>query len=217
MTTACDRSLVARAVCASALRRRDNSRSGAAAGPPPGAPAGQPPGGRGGGRGGVQVMTLDAGAWPDGGQIPAKYTQAGDQVSPPFAWSNVPDGVASFVLIVHDLDAATGNGTDDILHWMLWNIPGGRAQPRRGRAAGRAAARRHAADQRQRPVLSRPGRAGGGAGASLRLRAVRARRDDRRAGRRRVARRRRARRSSPRWPATSAARRPTSACSSARQ
>jgi Raf kinase inhibitor-like YbhB/YbcL family protein len=68
-------------------------------------------------------MTLTTTAWPDGGAIPAQYTQAGAQVSPPLAWSNVPDGVMSFVLIAHDLDAATGNGTDDILHWMLWNIP----------------------------------------------------------------------------------------------
>lgn len=81
------------------------------------------PGGRGGGRGGVQVMTLTSTAWPDGGQIPLKHSQAGDQVSPPFAWSNVPDGVTSFVLIAHDVDAAIGSGTDDILHWMLWNIP----------------------------------------------------------------------------------------------
>ena len=92
--------------------------------PPTGTPGGQPPpAGRGGGRGGVQVMTLATPAWPDGGPIPAKYTQAGDQVSPPLTWSNVPDGVTSFVLIAHDLDAAAGNGTDDILHWMLWNIP----------------------------------------------------------------------------------------------
>jgi Raf kinase inhibitor-like YbhB/YbcL family protein len=92
--------------------------------PPAGPPGGQPqPGGRGG-RGGVQVMTLATPAWPDGGAIPAKYTQAGDQVSPPLTWSNVPDGVTSFVLVAHDLDAAAGNGTDDILHWMLWNIPG---------------------------------------------------------------------------------------------
>ena len=90
--------------------------------PPPGAPA--PPGGRGGGRGGVQVMTLTSTAWPDGGAIPIKHTQAGDQASPPLAWTNVPDGVASFVLIAHDVDAAAGSGTDDILHWMLWNIPG---------------------------------------------------------------------------------------------
>jgi Raf kinase inhibitor-like YbhB/YbcL family protein len=68
-------------------------------------------------------MTLTSTAWPDGGQIPVKYSQAGPEVSPAFAWSNVPDGTQSFVLIAHDLDAAIGNGTDVILHWMLWNIP----------------------------------------------------------------------------------------------
>jgi Raf kinase inhibitor-like YbhB/YbcL family protein len=69
-------------------------------------------------------MTLTSTAWPDGGQIPKKYTQAGEQASPAFAWSNVPDGVQNFVLIARDLDAAVGNGTDEVLHWMLWNIPG---------------------------------------------------------------------------------------------
>jgi Raf kinase inhibitor-like YbhB/YbcL family protein len=95
---------------------------------PPVAPAGQPPiagprgGGGGRGRGAVQVMTLSS-TWPDGGQIPVRYTQAGDNVSPPLEWTNVPEGVASFVLIAHDVDAAIGNGTDDLLHWMVWNIP----------------------------------------------------------------------------------------------
>jgi Raf kinase inhibitor-like YbhB/YbcL family protein len=91
----------------------------------PATPGGQPGGRGGGGRGGVQVMTLTTAAWADGTSIPVKYTQAGDQASPPLAWSNVPDGVASFVLLVHDVDAAAGNGTDDILHWLLWNVPGG--------------------------------------------------------------------------------------------
>jgi Raf kinase inhibitor-like YbhB/YbcL family protein len=101
--------------------------------PPGQRPGGnQPPGGPGGGgrRGPVQVMAISSTAWPDGGQIPKKHTQAGEQVSPPLAWSNVPDGTASFVLIARDLDAATGGGTDDILHWLLWNIPAGaRALP----------------------------------------------------------------------------------------
>src|SRR5262245_27463971 len=34
-------------------------------------------GGRGGGRGAIPVMTLTSSAFPDGGQIPAKYTQVG--------------------------------------------------------------------------------------------------------------------------------------------
>jgi Raf kinase inhibitor-like YbhB/YbcL family protein len=68
-------------------------------------------------------MTLASPAWPDGATIPLKYTQAGDELSPPLTWGNVPEGVVSFALIAHDLDAATGNGIDDVLHWMLWNIP----------------------------------------------------------------------------------------------
>ena len=56
--------------------------------------------------------------------IPAKYSQIGGQVSPPLAWSNVPDGVQSFVVIAHDTDQAVGQATDDTLHWMVWNIPG---------------------------------------------------------------------------------------------
>ena len=92
--------------------------------PPPGQP---PPGQRGGGgrgRGAVQAMTLQSSAFADGGQIPIKHTQAGEEASPALAWSNAPEAVASYVLIVHDVDAAVGPGTDDILHWMLWNIPG---------------------------------------------------------------------------------------------
>jgi Raf kinase inhibitor-like YbhB/YbcL family protein len=72
----------------------------------------------------IEVMTLSTAAWPDGGTIPAKHTQAGDDVSPALSWSRVPEGVASFVLLAHDLDAAVGDGTSDVLHWLLWNIPG---------------------------------------------------------------------------------------------
>jgi Raf kinase inhibitor-like YbhB/YbcL family protein len=68
-------------------------------------------------------MTLSIVSRPDGGQVPVKHTQAGDEISPAMTWSGAPDGVASYVLIVHDVDAAVGPGTDDILHWMLWNIP----------------------------------------------------------------------------------------------
>jgi Raf kinase inhibitor-like YbhB/YbcL family protein len=95
----------------------------------PGAPAPQAPGAPGAPAPSsnrpraVQVMTL-TGPWPDGGVIPAPFSQAGRDQSPALSWSNVPEGATSFVLIVHDLDAAIGNGTDDVLHWMVWNIPG---------------------------------------------------------------------------------------------
>jgi hypothetical protein len=82
---------------------------------------------RGGGRGAVQPLTITTGAWPDGGAIPDRYGQPGHDVSPPLAWAwpnpNIPDNLASYVLIVHDLDTPVGNGTDDMLHWLVWNIP----------------------------------------------------------------------------------------------
>lgn len=75
-------------------------------------------------RGPIQVLSLTSTAWTDGAAIPAKYTQTGAQVSPPLAWT-APDDAVSFVLIARDADAAIGNGTDDLLHWMLWNLPKG--------------------------------------------------------------------------------------------
>jgi len=74
-------------------------------------------------RGPAVTMTLGTTAWTDGGAIPAKYSQAGRDLSPPLAWSDVPADTASFVLIVHDVDAAVGSTADDLLHWMVWNMP----------------------------------------------------------------------------------------------
>ena len=71
----------------------------------------------------MTVMSLTSTAWNDGGMIPVKYSQAGAEASPALAWSEVPEGTMSFVLMMRDLDAATGPGTEEILHWMLWNIP----------------------------------------------------------------------------------------------
>lgn len=69
-------------------------------------------------------MTLTSSAFADGGMIPSKHAQPGRDVSPALAWSGAPDSTRSFVLIMHDADAAIGDGTDDLLHWMVWNIPG---------------------------------------------------------------------------------------------
>ena len=134
-------------------------------------------------------MTLTSSAFADGGQIPVKYSQAGDEVSPPLAWTGAPDSTASFVLIVHDANAVAGNGLDDVLHWMVWNIPGYGARPTGGRAAGSATARRHSPDQRDGPELSRTGGAVERSGPPLRVRALRAGHDARCSRRRRGARR----------------------------
>jgi Raf kinase inhibitor-like YbhB/YbcL family protein len=96
--------------------------------PPVAQPGGATQPGRGAapnrGRAGIRVMTLTSSAFADGGMIPARHAQPGRDVSPPLTWSGAPDSTRSFVLIVRDLDAAIGDGTDELLHWMVWNIPG---------------------------------------------------------------------------------------------
>jgi len=39
-------------------------------------------------------------------------------------WTNVPDGTVSFALILHDPDTSLMKRTDEVLHWMIFNIPG---------------------------------------------------------------------------------------------
>lgn len=103
-------------------------------------PPAPPPAGRGGGANarprGIRVMTLTSSAFSDGGMMPAKHAQTGRDVSPPLSWSGAPDSVQSYVLIVHDADAAIADGNDDLLHWMVWNIPGTATSLAEGMAQG---------------------------------------------------------------------------------
>jgi Raf kinase inhibitor-like YbhB/YbcL family protein len=71
-------------------------------------------------------LTLTTTTFDDGGIIPNKYTMAAekDPVSPHLMWTNVPDGTVSFALILHDPDTALMKKTDEVLHWMIFNIPG---------------------------------------------------------------------------------------------
>ena len=70
-------------------------------------------------------LTLTSPDFADGAEIPAKYTQAdANPVSPKLEWTNVPPNTATFVLILHDPDVALQRKTDDVLHWMIFNIPG---------------------------------------------------------------------------------------------
>ncbi len=72
----------------------------------------------------ITVMSLTSSAFTDGGMMPGTYTQTGRDTSPPLSWTGAPDSTRSFVMVVHDIDAAIGDGSDDVLHWMVWNIPG---------------------------------------------------------------------------------------------
>ena len=75
------------------------------------------------------AMTLTIPGFPDGGQIPVKFSQAapgvptGEGTSPAMQWANSPAGTQSFVIHMHDLDVTRNKTSDDQVHWVVWNIP----------------------------------------------------------------------------------------------
>src|SRR4029434_10866254 len=90
-----------------------------------GVAAQQPQGGGapGGGRGGAPAgpgLTLTSTAWPDGGEIPAKYAgQMG--VSPALSWTNAPAATVEIDIVMHNPEPVRPalSVTGDILHWMM--------------------------------------------------------------------------------------------------
>ena len=95
--------------------------------------------GPGGGRGRGPAppgLALSSPDFEDGGVIPNKYTQADpNPVSPKLEWKNVPAGTQTFVLLMHDPDVAMGKKTDDVTHWMAFNIPGTATELAQGQSA----------------------------------------------------------------------------------
>jgi len=84
--------------------------------------AAQAPGGQGGAPA-AKPMVMTVTGFGDGADIPAKFTQAGDQTSPAISWTNTPAGTVSFLLHMHDVEGVRNRTTDDQLHWLVWNIP----------------------------------------------------------------------------------------------
>ena len=69
-------------------------------------------------------LAIHSAAFAPGGSIPAKYTCEGDDVSPALAWSGVPAGTKSLVLIVDDPDAPDPAAPRMTwVHWVLYDIP----------------------------------------------------------------------------------------------
>ncbi|PSH03247.1 MAG: YbhB/YbcL family Raf kinase inhibitor-like protein [Acidobacteria bacterium] len=65
------------------------------------------------------AFVLKTTTFPEGGNIPKKYTCDGVDLSPALSWSDAPAKTQSFALIADDPDAPAGTWT----HWIIWNIP----------------------------------------------------------------------------------------------
>ena len=76
----------------------------------------------------AEPFTVTSPAFPDNGQLVLKNGGAmketpncrGENVSPPLAWSNVPEGTKSFVLFMWDPEGRFGTG---VSHWVAYGIP----------------------------------------------------------------------------------------------
>ena len=113
-------------------------------------------------------MNLTSVFEPDG-RIPPRYTCEGRDDSPALRWSDVPDNVKSFVVIVNDPDAPGGT----FVHWIVYDLPPeARALPEGVPTRESVAGGRHARPERlrwrrlRRPVSTRR------ASPSLRVHAV---------------------------------------------
>ncbi len=69
-------------------------------------------------------MTLTTTAFPDGDPIPRNTRRLANKSRRRSRGRNVPPNTASFVLHMRDPDVARNRGTEDQVHWLVWNIPG---------------------------------------------------------------------------------------------
>jgi Raf kinase inhibitor-like YbhB/YbcL family protein len=65
------------------------------------------------------MLEVSSAAFKGDATIPAEYTCEGDDISPPLAWSAVPDGTRSIAILVEDPDAPKHTFT----HWLVTDLP----------------------------------------------------------------------------------------------
>ena len=101
-----------------------------------------PPAGRGGPpRVSLWVTTT---AWPDGGEVPMRYSMRGDNKSPAFEFhwnlgtnpTTPPENLKTYVVTLRDMENSSNKTATDTLHWAAFNIPGTATGLPEGLAAG---------------------------------------------------------------------------------
>ena len=71
-------------------------------------------------------LAITSQVFSQNGEIPARHTCDGQDVSPTLNWSGLPEGTKSLALIVDDPDAPDPAAPKMTwVHWVLYNIPPG--------------------------------------------------------------------------------------------
>jgi len=69
-------------------------------------------------------MKISSTAFQHEATIPSRYTCDGANVSPPLAWTDVPEGTKSLALLVTDPDAPDPKAPKTTwVHWVLYDLP----------------------------------------------------------------------------------------------
>ena len=63
-------------------------------------------------------LLLGSDAFAPGGEIPTRYTCDGENVSPPLAWTNLPEGTVELAITVVDVDVPAGQS----VHWVVTGL-----------------------------------------------------------------------------------------------
>ena len=66
----------------------------------------------------MAAFRLTSSAFDHDDDLPLRFTQDGDDVSPPLAWEGVPEGTKELVLVMEDRDSDEGVVT----HWVIYGI-----------------------------------------------------------------------------------------------
>ena len=75
--------------------------------------------GCGGAGGEPPRMSVTSPAFTNGGAMPKQYTCDGQNISPPLAWSGVPNNAKALALICDDPDAPNQTW----VHWVVYDLP----------------------------------------------------------------------------------------------
>src|SRR5207237_1229435 len=74
------------------------------------------------------VFTLSSTAFKDGERLATKFAGnsksnpncVGENISPPLAWANPPEGTKSYALLMLDIDGRPPGG---VSHWVAYGVP----------------------------------------------------------------------------------------------
>jgi len=69
-------------------------------------------------------MRIESSAFAHQAEIPSRHTCEGEDVSPPLAFTDLPEGTQSLALVVDDPDAPDPAAPKRVwVHWVLYDIP----------------------------------------------------------------------------------------------